>query len=62
MPKQADAELQIEMAAKGMDMSQSKLRRRRAVDVYSAPPVPDERPITVGQALIDQIKKKGAAA
>ena len=62
MPKQTDAELCIEMAAKGMDMSQSKLRRYRAAEIYSAPPVPDERPITIGQALIDQIKKKGAAA
>jgi hypothetical protein len=62
MPKPTDAELCIEMTAKGMDMSQSKLRRYRATEIYSAPPVPDERPITIGQALIDQIKKKGAAA
>jgi hypothetical protein len=62
MPKQTDAELCIEMAAKGMDMSQSKLRRHQPREVYSAPRVPDERPITIGQTLIDQIKKKGAAA
>jgi hypothetical protein len=61
MPKQTDAELCIEMAARGLDMSLSKLRRGQSPpEGYSAPPMLDERPITISQALIKQVQKSRA--
>ena len=62
MPKQTDVEFCLEMAAKGVDMSLSKFRSGQSPpEVYSPPPMLDERPITVSQALIDKIQRGRAA-